>query len=39
MDDNNSTNNNCKRLKLSDYIIKSLASDIMIGDSEARKMA
>jgi hypothetical protein len=38
-DDNDSTNNNVKRLKLSDSIINGLTTEIMIGDSEARKMA
>jgi hypothetical protein len=38
-DDNNSTNNNAKRLKLSDSIINGLTTEIMIGDSKARKTA
>jgi hypothetical protein len=38
-DDNNSTNNNTKRLKLRDSIINGLTTEIMIGDSKARKMA
>ncbi len=38
-DDNNSTNNNTKHLKLSDSIINDLTTDIMIGDSEAQKIA
>jgi hypothetical protein len=38
-DDNNSTNNNTKHLKLSDSIINGLTNEIMIGDSEACKMA
>ncbi len=38
-DDNKSTNNNTKHLKLSDSIINGLTTEIMIGDSEARKMA
>ncbi len=35
----NSTNNDAKRLKLSDSITNGLTSEIMIGDSRARKMA
>jgi hypothetical protein len=38
-DDNNSTNNDTKRLKLSNSIINGLTTKLMIGDSEARKMA
>jgi hypothetical protein len=38
-DDNDSTNNNTKHLKLSDSIINGLTTEIMIGDSKARKMA
>jgi hypothetical protein len=38
-DDNDSTNNNVKRLKLSDSIINGLTTEIMVGDSEAHKMA
>ncbi len=38
-DDNNSTNNNTKCLKLSDSIINGLTTEILIGDSKARKMA
>jgi hypothetical protein len=38
-DDNDSTNNNVKRLKLSYSIINGLTTEIMIGDSKARKMA
>jgi hypothetical protein len=38
-DDNNSTNNNAKHLKLSDSIINGLTTAIMIGDSKACKMA
>jgi hypothetical protein len=38
-DDNNSTNNDVKHLKLSDSVINGLTTEIMIGDSEARKMA
>jgi hypothetical protein len=38
-DDNNSTNNNTKCLKLSDSIINGLTTEIMIGDSKACKMA
>jgi hypothetical protein len=38
-DDDNSTSNNTKRLKLSDPIINSLTTEILIGDSEARKIA
>jgi hypothetical protein len=38
-DDKNSTNNNAKHLKLSDSVINSLTTEIMIGDSEAGKMA
>jgi hypothetical protein len=38
-DDNNSTNNNAKRLKLSDSVINGLTTEIMIGDSDACKMA
>jgi hypothetical protein len=38
-DDNNSTNNNVKHLKLSYSIINELTNEIMIGDSKARKMA
>jgi hypothetical protein len=38
-DDNNSTNNDTKRLKLSDSIINGLTTEIMIGDSKAHKMA
>ena len=38
-DDNNSTNNDTKRLKLSDLIINGLTTEIMIGDSKACKMA
>ncbi len=38
-DDNNSTNNDTKCLKLSDSIINGLTTEIMIGDSKAHKMA
>ncbi len=38
-DDNDSTNNNVKGLKLSDSIINGLTTEIMIGDRKARKMA
>jgi hypothetical protein len=38
-DDNNSTNNDAKRLKLSDSVINGLTTDIMIGDRDARKRA
>ncbi len=38
-DDNNSTNNDAKRLKLSDSVINGLTTEIMIGDSKAHKMA
>jgi hypothetical protein len=38
-DDNNSTNNNVKRLKLSDSTINGLTTEIMIGEREACKMA
>jgi hypothetical protein len=38
-DDNNSTNNNAKHLKLSDSVINGLTTKIMIGDSKACKMA
>jgi hypothetical protein len=38
-DDNNATNNDTKHLKLSNSIINCLATEIMIGGSEARKMA
>jgi hypothetical protein len=38
-DDNNSTNNNAKHLKLSDSVINDVTTEIMIGDSNARKMA
>jgi hypothetical protein len=38
-DDNNSTNNDAKHLKLSDSIINGLTTEIMIGDSKAHKMA
>jgi hypothetical protein len=38
-DDNNSTNNNTKHLKLSNSIIKGLTTEIMIGDSKTHKMA
>ncbi len=38
-DDNNSTNNKTKHLNLSDSIINGLTTEIMIGDSKARKMA
>ncbi len=38
-DDNDSTNNNVKHLKLSDSIISGLTTEIMIGDSKAHKMA
>ncbi len=38
-DDNNSTNNDTKHLKLCDSIIDGLTTEFMIGDSEARKMA
>ena len=38
-DDNNSTNNVAKRLKLSDSVINGLTTEIMIGDSKAGKMA
>jgi hypothetical protein len=38
-DDNDSTNNNVKRLKLCDSIINGLTTEIMIGDSKACKMA
>ncbi len=38
-DDNNSTNNNAKHLKLSDSVINGLNTEIMIRDREARKMA
>jgi hypothetical protein len=37
-DDTNSTNNDVKRLKLSDSIVNGLTTEIMIGDSEACKM-
>jgi hypothetical protein len=40
LDDNNSTNNDTKHLKLSYSIINGLTStEIMMGDSKARKMA
>jgi hypothetical protein len=38
-DDNDSTNNDTKHFKLSDSIINGLTTEIMIWDSEARKMA
>jgi hypothetical protein len=38
-DDNDSTSNNTKHLKLSDSIINGLTTEIMIGDSEAHKLA
>jgi hypothetical protein len=38
-DNNNSTNNNTKHLKLSDSIINGLTTETMIGVSKARKMA
>jgi hypothetical protein len=38
-DDNNSTNNNAKHLKLRDSIINGLTTEIMIGNSKAHKMA
>jgi hypothetical protein len=38
-DDTNSTNNNVKRLKLSNSIINGLTTEIMIRDSKACKMA
>jgi hypothetical protein len=38
-DDNYSTNNDVKCLKLSDSILNGLTTEIMIGDSKARKMA
>jgi hypothetical protein len=38
-DDFNPTNNNAKRLNLSDSIINGLTTEIMIEDSKARKMA
>jgi hypothetical protein len=36
-DDNNSTNNDTKHLKLSNSIINGLTTEIMIGDSKAHK--
>jgi hypothetical protein len=38
-DDNNSANNNAKHLKLSDSAINGLTTEIMIGESNTRKMA
>ncbi len=38
-DDNNSTYNHAKHLKLSDSVINGLTTEIMIGNSDARKMA
>jgi hypothetical protein len=38
-DDNDSTNNSAKHLKLSDSVINGLTTEIMTGDSEALKMA
>jgi hypothetical protein len=38
-DENDSTNNDVKHLKLSDPIINGLTTEIMIGDSKASKMA
>ncbi len=38
-DDDNSTNNDTKHLKLSDSIINGLTTDIMIGDSKSQQMA
>ncbi len=38
-DDNNSTNNDVKHLKLSDSIINGLTTEIMIGDSKDHKVA
>jgi hypothetical protein len=37
--DNNSTNNTAQRLKISDSVINGLTTEIMIGESKARKMA
>ncbi len=38
-DDNNSTNNDIKHFNLSDFIINGLTTEIMIGDSKARRIA
>ncbi len=38
-DDNSSPNNDTKHLKLSDSTMNGLTTEIMIGDSKARKMA
>jgi hypothetical protein len=38
-DDTNSTNNEVKHLKLSDSFINGLTTEIMLGDSKARKIA
>jgi hypothetical protein len=37
-DDSNSTNNDAKHLKLSDSVIDGLTAEIMMGDSNTRKM-